>query len=134
MSTVGNELNQIAQVEVPSLADDFPDLLNVVGETSVSDSGGGYFDSASSSVYSNVPCVYVPLSGNRTDANGKLLSVNAYEITMPAYMPNRTRINLDDSHRLVVLARGLEPQKVFQIKSIGDQMGVIYQVTCILES
>lgn len=134
MSTVGNELNQIAQLEIPSLADDFPDVLDVVIETSSSDDGGGYFDSANTNVYSDVPCVYIPLSGNRTDANGKLVSVNGYEITMPVYDAEGNRIDLDDSHRLVVQARGSEPEKTFQIKSIGDEMGVLYQVICTLES
>src|SRR5690242_11962810 len=123
MSTIGDEISYIGQVEVPALGDDFPDRLNVQSETSASDAGGGYYDSGNTSVYSDIPCVYVPLKGNKTDANGKLVSINGYEITMPVYTSDGSRINLDDSHRLVVQARGEEPEKTFQIVSIGDELG-----------
>jgi hypothetical protein len=116
----------------------FPDLLTVTAETPVSDSGGGFSSSATTNAYTNIPCVYEPLSGSRFDTNGKLLSVHAYKVTVPTHYNNAgtmTRINLNPAtHRLVVASRGNEPAKVFRIVSVGDEMGIVFEVTCEKEN
>jgi hypothetical protein len=116
----------------------FPDLLTVTAETPVSDSGGGFSSSSTTNAYTNIPCAYEPLSGSSFDTNGKLLSVNAYKVTVPTHYNNAgtmTRINLNPAtHRLVVTARGNEPVKVFRIVSIADDMGVVFEVTCEKEN
>lgn len=127
--------NTLGQTVIPQIgAAVFPDTLTVQGETAVSDSGGGYYLSATGSVHTAVPCVYEPLSGSRVDSAGKLVSIEAYTVTMPTHHGG-SRINLDPKvHRLVVAARGNEPVKTFRIVSIGDDMGVVFEVVCEREN
>jgi hypothetical protein len=110
----------------------FPDLLSITAETLVSDSGGGYSSSSTSTAYSSIPCAYEPLSGNRFDSAGKLVSTQAYKVTIPTHYDvagTATRINLNPAtHKLVVAARGNEPAKTFRIVAAPDEMGVIYEV------
>ena len=131
--------NQLGQTIMPTVtAAVFPDTLTVRADTKTSDSGGGYYDSGNTTPYTNIPCKYVPFSGQTVDANGKLVSVSGYRVTMPTHYSNAgtpTRINLDaEAHTLVVAARGNEPVKVFRIVSVGDKQGVVFEVICELEA
>jgi hypothetical protein len=132
-------LNNLGQTILPrALAYALPDTLTVQGETQASDSGGGYYVSANTNAYTSVPCAYEPLGGARFDANGKLLSTNAYRVTMPTHYNNAgtpTRINLNPaSHRLIVASRGNEPAKTFRIVSVSDDAGAVFEVTCEREN
>ena len=127
--------NTLGQTVVPSIAAAvFPDTLNVQGETLTSDSGGGYYVSANANANTSIPCAYEPLSGQRFDSAGKLLSTELYKVTMPTHTSAGARINLSPTHRLIVTARGNEPQKTFRIVSIGDEQGVVFEVVCERET
>lgn len=134
MSTAA-EFNELAQVDIPELlAEVFPDTLSVTTQTLASDSGGGTYVSASTNAYTGIPCTYEPLSGARFDSAGKLLSAETYKVTMPTHNAG-ARINLNPTtHRLVVDARGNEPAKTFRILNIGDDSGVVFEVTCSREN
>jgi hypothetical protein len=139
MNEISEFYNDLGQEYFPYLADRmFSDLLTITAETPVSDGGGGFSSSATTNAYTNIPCAYEPLSGSRFDTNGKLLSVNAYRVTIPTHYDNAgtmTRINLNPAtHRLVVASRGNEPAKVFRIVSVGDEMGIVFEVTCEKEN
>ena len=132
--SLASVFNTLGQTVIPQIAAAaFPDTLTVQGETTSSDSGGGYYVSANSNVYTSVPCAYEPFSGSKVDANGKLLSVAYYKVTLPTHQSG-SKITLDPKYRLVVNARGNEPAKTFRIESIADDAGVVFEVTCTREN
>lgn len=137
--SVATTYNNLGQTILPrALARVLPDTLTVKGQTLVSDSGGGYYVSATADVYTSVPCTYEPLGGQRFDSAGKLLSSTAYRVTMPTHYDDggvATRINLDPTtHRLLVASRGNEPAKTFRIVSINDDSGAVFEVACEKEN
>ena len=136
LASVFNTLGQNVIPQIAAAA--FPDTLSVQGETLTSDSGGGFYPSATANDYTSIPCAYEPLSGQRTDLNGKLISVGLYTVTMPTHYSLAgvpTRINLDPKeHRLIVNSRGNEPAKTFRIISIQDDAGVVFEVVCEREN
>lgn len=90
---------------------------------------GGDRVTGSTDAYTSVPCSYEPLKGARIGSGDKLLSINAYTVTIPTHTAAGTRINLDPSaHKIVTNARGNEPAKTFRIVSVGDESGVVYSV------
>ena len=130
LTSVFNTLGQRIIPQVASAV--FPDTLSITAETPVSDGGGGFSSSTTATDYSSIPCAYEPLSGTRADANGKLLSTEAFTVTIPTHYNlagTMTRINLNPTtHKLVVASRGNEPAKTFRIVSIADEMGVVFEV------
>jgi hypothetical protein len=114
------------------LAKVLPDLCTIQALNPVSDGAGGFTQGTPTNAYTSVPCAYEPLSGARFDNNGKLLSINAYKVTLPTHYNNagtQTRINLDPTvHRIVTATRGNEPAKTFRIVSIADDAGVVFEV------
>jgi hypothetical protein len=132
LATVFNRLGQTVIPGVAAAA--FPDTLTVETPTLTSDNAGGFYPSATVSTYTNIPCAYEPQGGGKTDANGKLLSVENYKVTMPTHYSLAgvpTRINLNPTRqRLVITARGNEPAKTMRMMSIADDMGVCFEVFC----
>jgi hypothetical protein len=112
-----------------------PDTCTIQAIAPVSDGAGGFTQGTPTSAYTSVPCAYEPLSGSRFDINGKLLSTNAYKVTLPTHTSAGTRINLDPTiHRVVTATRGNEPAKTFRIMSIADDSGVVFEVLCEREN
>ena len=130
MSTLGNELSAIAQTEIPALADDFPDTLSIVQDTSTPGPGGGQIKTGTSNYKTGVPCIYEPAKDGTVFINAdKMGSLQPYKITLPIYWPANNRISVDpQTHTLVIDARGSEPQKVFRIDSVKDIVGVLFEV------
>lgn len=136
MSTVGTELAQIAEIEIPGMADDFPDTMTILGESATQGSGGGIIKGGTSNFATGVPCIYEPdRIGSRFDDAGQLVSQQPYTVTFPMYWPAGTRLVLSPkTHTLVVAARGEEPEKVFEIVAVRDVVGVLYEATCTKEN
>lgn len=133
VSGTASIFNDLGQTIIPSvLSKVLPDLCTIQATAPTTDGAGGFTQGTPTNAYTGVPCGYEPLSGTRLDANGKLLSVNAYQVTLPTHYDNAgtpTRINLDPTvHRIVTTARGNEPSKTFRIVSIADDMGVVFEV------
>jgi hypothetical protein len=132
--SLASVFNTLGQSVIPQVAAAvFPDTCTIKGESLGSDSGGGQVSTVTDD-YTNVPCAYEPLSGQRFDSAGKLLSTQAYRVTIATHY-NGSRINLDPKeHKFVVNSRGNEPAKTFRIESIGDDMGVVFEVLCTREN
>lgn len=130
MSETASIFNELGQTIMPSvLATVLPDLCTIQALNPSSDGAGGYTYGAPTNAYTSVPCAYEPLSGARFDVNGKLLSTNAYRVTLPTHSSAGTRINLDPTvHQILVAARGNEPAKTFRISAIADDLGVVFEV------
>lgn len=130
---LGTIFNNLGQNVIPSvLTKVLPDLCTIQALNPTSDGAGGYTQGTPTTAYPSIPCAYEPLSGARFDTNGKLLSINAYRVTLPTHYNNagtQTRIQLDPTvHRIVTATRGNEPAKTFRIVSIADDMGVVFEV------
>lgn len=130
---LGTIFNNLGQNVIPSvLTKVLPDLCTIQALNPTSDGAGGYTQGTPTTAYSSIPCAYEPLSGAKFDVNGKLLSTNAYRVTLPTHYNNagtQTRIQLDPTvHRIVTATRGNEPAKTFRIVSIADDMGVVFEV------
>lgn len=131
--------NKLGQTLIPNaLAIALPDTCTITAETTSAGTGGGRIKTGTSNAYSSIPCAYEPLGGARFDSADKLVSTNAYKVTLPTHYSNSgtpTRINLDPkTHKIVVGARGNEPAKTFRIISIADDLGVVFEVVCQKEN
>jgi hypothetical protein len=137
MSDIGDLLVELAEDEIPEIMlEVMPDTMSITGETRTQGPGGGQIKNAAGAVYDGVPVLYEPkVSGSdRVVVGEKLVSVQEYTLTFPAYL-NGARINVDPkNHRLVVDPRGNEPAKTFLITSIRDQMGVYFEAICTKEN
>lgn len=139
MSELSEIFDELGQETIPEIASEvFPDTCTIQALNPTSDGAGGYTQGTPTNAYTSIPCAYEPLSGARFDTNGKLLSINAYKVTLPTHYNNagtQTRINLDPTvHRIVTATRGNEPAKTFRIVSIADDMGVVFEVLCDREN
>lgn len=133
MSSVGTELAQIAEIEIPGMSDDFPDTLTVQQSNESQGADGGTISGTPTSYKTAVPCVYEPITRGsaRIQTGDRITSVQQYMITMPTHHSG-ARIDLNPkTHRLIIDARGNEPSKAFKIISVKDQMGVLFE--CVSE-
>lgn len=115
------------------------DLMDVKGETVTAGTGGGRIKSATTTVYSNVPVVFVPSTkGYKLNQGETLVSNQDYILKFPTHDPAGSRYAIDPRvHRLVVKARTApadEPAKTFRIISIKDLQGNMYEVECVREN
>lgn len=131
MSAVGDVLNQLGQVTIPQVAAIvFPDTMDVIELANTQDSGGANIK-AQSTVYSSVPVSYEMTSNaKRLPVADQHKSIVQYTLTMPTHQSGG-RINLNPAkHRLKVLTRGNEPEKLFRIIGINDVSGVVFEAIC----
>ena len=121
--------NELGQDIIPSItAEVFPDTMDILGETTSKGSWGGNVKSAATEVYSDVPVTWKKHRGkNQVVVGDKPIAYGNYLLEFPVYH-NGARINLTAGHKLKVLARGLEPEKIFSIVEIFDNQGVTWQV------
>lgn len=128
---MSDAFSRIGSQVVPSLAQGiFPDRMNIVSRASLQDDFGGAYEGSSSTSYSSVPVSVEPekQSGERVVVGEGLDTRQRYVLRFPAYQ-NGSRINLDDSvHKLVVLARGSEPEKTFVTYKPRDHSGGMWTV------
>lgn len=126
----------LGQTVIPDIAAKvFPDTMDVMAAAPTSDNAGGTVKGTPAAVYASVPVAveHAPkISDDRTDKAGKLYSISHYWLTFPTHQGG-SRINLDATHRLKVLARGNEPARTFRIVRIGNEQGVNYSALCIEE-
>lgn len=129
--------DKLGQSVMPSVgAAVFPDLMNITGETTVAGTGGGVVKSAAEPLWEDVPVAYEPMqTENRLTSGDKLLSVQQYMVTFPTHTADAIRIDIDPkAHKLVVLERGNEPEKIFRIVALREQSGVVFEAVCNKEN
>lgn len=133
--SLATDLNQLAEITIPGMADDFPDRMDILEEETVAGTGGGRIKGASTEAYIDIPCIYEPMrTENRLNSADKLVSIQQYMITFPTHNGG-FRIDIDPKKsQLRVLERGNEPEKIFRIVAIRDQMGVIFEAVCTKEN
>lgn len=141
MSDVGDILIEIAEADLPDIAVDvMPDVMNILGETRTQGPGGGQIKAASPIVYEYIPVLYEPRDPDRKAVNAEqMVSSNEYRLMFPVYgggdKGDLFRIDIDPkNHRLQVMARGNEPEKIFRITSVRDLYGVYWEANCEKEN
>lgn len=125
--------DKLGQSIIPTIASKvFPDLLDVVEQSTTSDGAGGRIK-ATEIIYPSIPCAYEPNSRNeyRTTRGDRMASVQEYLVTFPTHDDVQDRLNIDPAiHRLSVQARGNEPAKTFRIIALRDDAGVVFEAIC----
>lgn len=136
ISEIFDMLGQDVIPEIGGLV--FPDLMNIEQDVVTAGPGGGEIKGTPKKVYTDVPCTYEPSNtSNRKVAVGEQpVSIQEYIVTFPTHDPStENRIVINESrHRLRVLERGNEPEKLFRISSIRDQSGVVFEAVCVREN
>ena len=133
-------LDSLGQIKVPAVfaklaAKGLCELMNITGETNSQGAGGGRVKTPTTD-YEDVPVIYEPAkqSSQRVTKGEMTVSVQQYILTFPTHL-NGVRIDIDaKKHRLTVLARGNEPEKVFRIEAIRDESGVVFEAVCTKEN
>lgn len=110
------------------------DTMTISRITRISDGAGGYEENSATNYATNVPVdIKIDRKGNRYDMQGKLIALPTYLLEFPATQ-NELKLEIDIStDRLIVNARGQEPQKTFRILSPAYEFGT-NQYVCVLES
>lgn len=139
MSDVGDILIEIAEVDLPDIAVEvMPDVMNILGKSRTQGPGGGQIKSASPIEYEYVPVLFEPRDPDRKAVNGEqLVSSNEYRLMFPKYFGKNELIKIildPNSHRLQVMARGNEPEKIFRIIAVRDLYGVYWEANCEKEN
>lgn len=109
------------------------ETVTIAREQEVSD-GGGSSRKTWTNQYENI--LVPPIkskSGNKFEAGMRLVSVTEYEITLPATSEG-TLLDVKVNDRIIVTARGQEPQRTFRIENIAHKSGVVNVATCYLEN
>jgi hypothetical protein len=135
MSTA-SVFNKLADVMGSALANAFPDTLTVVTMTETAGTGGGRIKASTTNTYTSVPCVveYIQKFGWRKDQADRNVSTQKYTVTMPTHL-NGTRMTLNPAtQRLVVAARGDEPEYTLRIDTISSDMGVVFIINASKEN
>lgn len=127
---MSDSLSRLGSQTIPAIAQGiFADRMNIVSQASTTDDFGGAYPGTASTSFSSVPvsCHPETTSGEREIVGDAPKAKQRYLLRFPAYH-NGSRITLDDTHRLVVLSRGAEPQKTFVIHKVRDHSGGMYTV------
>jgi hypothetical protein len=128
--------NEIADDMGEILPESFPDTLTVVTLNESAGTGGGRIKASTTNTYTSVPCVveYIQKFGWRKDQADRNVSTQKYTVTMPTHL-NGTRMTLNPAtQRLVVAARGDEPEYTLRIDTISSDMGVVFIINASKEN
>ena len=127
--------NELAAEVMPDVFDAVhTDTLNVLTESKTDDGGGAKRKAVSTANNSPIPCIYEPKTNSyKNEAAEQITSKMQYSIMFPR-VQNGVLVPLKSSDRLQVLARGLEPQKLFRIVALGNNAGVFIEAICELEN
>ncbi len=129
--------NKIGKTSIPRIGSRiFPDRMTVVKQNYTPGSGGGRTKTAPTNVHTSIPCTYHANSGEQVLIGDKPDRKEEYSVSFPSHTPAGVRINIDpQEHRLVVAARGNEPQKTFRMTApLKDKAGMMFEATCELEA
>jgi len=138
-----NVFNKLGQSVLPKVFNKLSgvgltDLMSVTGETTTAGTGGGRIKSATTTVYSNIPCIFEPSGSGMKNVNqSKIMSEQEYTLKFPTHSSAGVRYTINpELHRLVIQARsapGDEPQKTFRILTIKDKQGNLYEAKVVKE-
>lgn len=133
LGTVYNRVTAIAN----SIIDiTFPDeCLISRPSTSIGDYGTGAPSYSTVSGMTGIGCSWESLSETSAQEYikaGKVSEVCTYKVTMASAL-GTTAINLKPQDRVVIAARGIEPQRTFEVKGIARNAGLPLTVLCTLE-
>lgn len=141
MSLTALTFSNLGQRIIPSaLASAFPDTCTIAAEEYTAGTGGGRIKTGvegAYDAYTDVPCAYEAIQkfGWQKDQGDKIVSTQVYKVTIPTHTPNGTRIDFNvKTHSIVVAARGNEPVKTFRPMSVGDDMGIVFEIIAAREN
>lgn len=136
-------LDTLGETKVPSvfaklLAKGLCDSLKILRADEGEDEAGNNTDTRNPAEVDDedliVPCIVESTTQSiKSEFSNQWVSVHGYKVTMPTNQ-NGALIDLRADDRLQVLARGNQPERIYQIISIGNVMGVLSEVFCRLEN
>ena len=131
---IGAVVNKITTIANTIIDIDYPDKCEIKRpSTTIGDYGTGAPSYSTVTGMSDVGCSWEGLSETSAQEYinaGKVSEVCTYKLTIPSAI-GTTAINLKPQDRIVVAARGVEPQRTFEVK--GIVRGVPLLVLCTLE-
>jgi hypothetical protein len=129
--------NYFAQTAAPQMTKAaFPDRLTIRDASFSAGPGGGRIKAQTPDQLADIPAKYSPLSRHegRDTVSGQMTSFEHYVVAFATHKDGQ-RIDLDQTkHRLIIQARGNEPEKTFRIISVRDQSGIMFEVVCEKEN
>jgi hypothetical protein len=133
-------LNDLGQRILPSVFSSLNsagivDTMTIKAETAATiGTGGGRIKGTPTDAYEAVPVSYEPTQVEKRVVTGdKAVSSLQYTLTFPTHHVGE-RIDIDPkTHRLIVDARGNEPEKTFQFTGDRDISGVVFEAACVCE-
>lgn len=127
-------IDQIAATAVKASLPFFTDTVTFYRTSQVKGSAGGNTTSEAATTPTSVPCVYFPASGSEREMAGKVISGNAYVITVPATY-NSVIVDVDAKCKAVVAANTTtgQPSRTFLVEAPGRVLGAIIEILATLE-
>lgn len=133
---LGAVYNRVTAIANSIIDITFPDECSISRpSTAIGDYGTGAPSYSTVSGMTGIGCSWEALSETSAQEYmkaGKVSEVCTYKITMASAI-GTTTINLKPQDRVVVAARGIEPQRTFEVKGIVRNAGLPLTVLCTLE-
>jgi hypothetical protein len=119
MSDYATQLES-ARTEYGAAAPEFMlDACAVSRSTAAGDGQGGQtLTYATVSGMSAVPCGYAPSTGQETAIAGSVEARCDYTLTLPVHLSTGTAVDVTAKDRLIVAARGNQPQRTFEVVTV----------------
>lgn len=133
---IGAVLNKVTAIANQIIEINFPDECSISRPTFTNgDYGTGSPSYSTVSGMTGIGCSWEALSDTSAQEYikaGKVSEVCTYKIGMASAI-GTTPINIKPQDRVVVAARGIEPQRTFEVKGIVRNAGLPLTVLCTLE-
>lgn len=121
------------QTRLAQVLKSLPDSLTVMRDSSTAaDAFGKEVPNYNQTVVSGVPCIYRPASGREPFQQSGIQASAAHVFTVPAYWSGAI-LDVNEKDRLIVAARGSEPQRTFEIAGILRNGGATLTILASLE-
>lgn len=103
----------------------YEDRARITQVTSIDDGHGGWGDSQSI-IARDIPCVFVPFSEKQKEQNfaGGIHGVAEGIIYLPG-QHERQFLDVPNKARITIAARGVEPERVFEVLSVKPYVGIL---------
>lgn len=133
MSLAGT-FNSMATLAAAAFAAMFPDLCAVQRGTPTQGTSGGSKPAwASVPDLDSVPCLVSARTGAERDAAGTVTAFTFFEVMLPAEVEG-VAVVVRPKDRLLIAARGNQPERILEVSSSGNEAGVYVVCTGVLRN
>lgn len=133
-------LNNLAERVIPNVMaklqqKGLTELCNISRTTQTADANGVLSDSWADTNLIAVPCSPPEAKGysRKDELTGSWTSYQGYSLTLPTNQAG-VLIDIQPKDRIVVEARGNQPEKTFKVISVKNDSGVVLEILCNLEN